>query len=100
MVIAIGLIVSLSVRSVRPGLSCMGVVGSVADKRLWICEAHEMIGNQQEAHGHQQAYGCKVEELSQEVSDGVRDEWRKQVTAYDGLAGLFLADARRRREGR
>lgn len=42
---------------------------------LWVCHEHELIGNQQEAHGHQQAHGCEVVELSQETSDGVRRLW-------------------------
>ena len=51
--------------------------------RLWVCHEHEMIGNQQEAHGHRQAHGCEVVELDQATSDAVREEWRKQVTFWD-----------------
>jgi len=65
---------------------------STQSTRLWCCHTHEMIGNQQEAHGHQQAHGCEVEELSQEVSDAVRAEWRKQATVWDpALAATLLA---------
>lgn len=54
-----------------------------------------MIGNQQEAHGHQQAHGCEVEELSQEVSDAVRAKWRKQATHWNpALAASLMLRAR------
>lgn len=41
-------------------------------ERLWVCHGCEMIGTKAEATAHRIARGHEVEELSQEVSDGVR----------------------------
>lgn len=61
-------------------------------ERLWACHAHQMIGNEHEARVHAVAHDCEPEQLDQETSDAVRDEWAK--ARADRIAA-FMAMARR-----
>jgi hypothetical protein len=47
------------------------------DDRLWVCHTCEMIGSKEEATLHATATRHDIEELSDEMTEALREEWAK-----------------------
>lgn len=63
--------------------------------RLWVCHRCQMIGEDAEAERHVELTGHRVEQQSQEISDGVRAEWRRNRAAMAvAFADLAASDER------
>jgi hypothetical protein len=64
----------------------------MSSERLWVCHECNLIGYEDEAADHTNARGHSVEELSEDVSNGILEEWRtlqaQRVTGLLSLAAL------------
>ncbi|HXI95618.1 MAG TPA: hypothetical protein VNG04_05800 [Candidatus Acidoferrum sp.] len=64
--------------------------------RLWCCHECKMMGSGYEAGRHVDSTAHPVEQLSQEMSDAVREYHRHQQAAPDAADWMAYAEFRRK----
>jgi hypothetical protein len=63
--------------------------------RLWVCHPCRMIGDNDAAERHVELKGHRIEQLDQETSDAVREEWEKQeATMFDPAIAAHMLRSR------